>query len=110
MCCSQQRTWHRGKLIMQLQNTLRAPLVILLSLTLLTGGVYPLLITGIAHLFFAKQAEGSLITQDGKLIGSTLIGQHFSDPKYFWSRPSATAPYANNALASGGSNLGPLNP
>jgi len=95
---------------MQLQTTLRAPLVILLSLTLLTGGIYPLLITGITHLFFAKQAEGSLIMQDGKLIGSSLIGQHFSDPKYFWSRPSATTPYANNALASGGSNMGPLNP
>ena len=95
---------------MQLQTTLRAPLVILLSLTLLTGGMYPLLITGITHLFFAKQAEGSLIMQDGKLVGSSLIGQHFSDPKYFWSRPSATTPYANNALASGGSNMGPLNP
>jgi len=95
---------------MQLQTTLRAPLVILLSLTLLTGGMYPLLITGVAHLFFAKQAEGCLIMQDGKLVGSSLIGQNFSDPKYFWSRPSATTPYANNALASGGSNMGPLNP
>ena len=89
---------------------LRPALFVLLCLTLLTGGVYPLLITGVARLVFPAQAAGSLITQDGKAIGSKLIGQHFSDPKYFWSRPSATGPYANNAIASGGSNLGPLNP
>ena len=77
---------------------------------MLTSGVYPLLITGVARLVFPSQAAGSLITQDGKAIGSKLIGQYFSDPKYFWSRPSAIAPYANNALASSGSNLGPLNP
>jgi len=93
-----------------MSNTLRPALTILLSLTLLTGGVYPLLITGVARLAFPAQAAGSLIVQDGKAIGSSLIGQHFSDRKYFWSRPSATGPYSNNPLASSGSNQGPLNP
>jgi K+-transporting ATPase ATPase C chain len=93
-----------------MNNALRPALAILLSLTLLTGGVYPLVVTGFAQLFFPGKAAGSLIVNNGKAIGSTLIGQHFSDPKYFWSRPSATAPYANNAIASVGSNLGPLNP
>lgn len=89
---------------------LRPALLVLLCLTVITGAVYPLLITGVARLVFPVQAAGSLIIQDGKAIGSKLIGQHFSDPKYFWSRPSATGPYANNAIASGGSNQGPLNP
>lgn len=93
-----------------MNNALRPALVILLGLTLLTGGVYPLVVTGFAQLFFPHQAAGSLVIQDGKPIGSQLIGQHFSSPKYFWSRPSATSPYANNALASSGSNQGPLNP
>jgi K+-transporting ATPase ATPase C chain len=79
-------------------------------MTILLGIAYPLLITGIAKLAFPRQAEGSLIRADGKLIGSTLIGQSFSDPKYFWGRPSATSPQPYNGLASGGSNLGPLNP
>jgi K+-transporting ATPase ATPase C chain len=89
---------------------LRPAVLILLCLTVLTGGVYPLLITGITKLVFPSQAAGSLLVRDGKTVGSRLIGQNFSDPKYFWGRPSATAPYADNALASGGSNLGPLNP
>lgn len=89
---------------------LRPALFVLLCLTVLTGAVYPLLVTGVARLVFPAQAAGSLITQDGKAIGSTLIGQHFSEPKYFWSRPSATGPYSNNPLASSGSNQGPLNP
>lgn len=93
-----------------MRNLLRPALIILLSLTLLTGGIYPLLITAVAQLLFPSQAAGSLLMKDGKPIGSSLIGQHFSDPKYFWSRPSATTPYADNATASGGSNLGPLNP
>lgn len=93
-----------------MSNAFRPALSILLCLTVLTGAGYPLLITGIAQLAFPSQAAGSLLLQDGKAVGSKLIGQHFSDPKYFWSRPSATAPYANNALASGGSNQGPLNP
>jgi K+-transporting ATPase ATPase C chain len=79
-------------------------------MTVLVGIVYPLAITGIAKLAFPRQADGSLIIRDGKLIGSTLIGQAFSDPKYFWGRPSATAPQPYNAAASAGSNLGPLNP
>jgi potassium-transporting ATPase KdpC subunit len=83
----------------------------LLSLmTLLLGIVYPLVITGVAKLAFPHQAGGSLIYQDGKLIGSALIGQSFSDPKYFWGRPSATTPQPYNGLASTASNLGPLNP
>jgi K+-transporting ATPase ATPase C chain len=78
-------------------------------MTILLGIAYPLLITAIAKLAFPHQAEGSLIYADGKLIGSTLIGQSFSDPKYFWGRPSATSPQPYNGVASGGSNLGPLN-
>src|SRR5471032_3362040 len=93
-----------------MNNVFRPALTILLCLTVLTGGVYPLLITGVARLVFPTQASGSLITRDGKAIGSSLIGQHFSDPKYFWGRPSATAPQPYNGLASAGSNLGPLNP
>ncbi len=87
------------------------PAVSLLALmTLLLGIVYPFAITGVAKLAFPHQAAGSLIYQDGTLRGSTLIGQSFSDPKYFWGRPSATTPQPYNGLASGASNLGPLNP
>ncbi len=87
------------------------PAVSLLALmTLLLGIVYPLVIAGAARFAFPRQAEGSLLYRDGKLIGSALIGQSFSDPKYFWGRPSATTPQPYNGLASTGSNLGPLNP
>ena len=87
------------------------PAVSLLALmTVVLGIVYPLVITGVAKVAFSRQAGGSLIYQNGKLIGSTLIGQSFSDPKYFWGRPSATSPQPYNGLASSGSNLGPLNP
>jgi K+-transporting ATPase ATPase C chain len=82
----------------------------LLLLTVLTGLVYPLAVTGLAQLLFPDQANGSLIVREGKAIGSKLIGQHFDKPEYFWSRPSATMPFPNNAAASGGSNLGPTNP
>jgi K+-transporting ATPase ATPase C chain len=88
---------------------LRPAFLMLLALTLVTGGVYPLVVTGIARLAFAKQAGGSLIVRDGVVVGSTLIGQAFDDPKLFWGRPSATTPPCN-AAASAGSNLGPLNP
>ncbi|HVW69372.1 MAG TPA: potassium-transporting ATPase subunit KdpC [Steroidobacteraceae bacterium] len=90
--------------------TLRPALVLFLILTAVTGIAYPLLITGIAQTVFPRQAGGSLVLRDGKVTGSRLIGQSFSDPGHFWSRPSATAPQPYNGLASGGSNLGPLNP
>jgi K+-transporting ATPase ATPase C chain len=91
-------------------RSIRSAVSLLVAMTILLGIAYPLLITGIAKLAFARQAEGSLIHEDGKLIGSTLIGQSFSDPKYFWGRPSATSPQPYNGSASGASNLGPLNP
>jgi potassium-transporting ATPase KdpC subunit len=90
-------------------SQLRAGLTIFLLLTLVTGVVYPLVITLIAQGVFPRQANGSLVEREGKTVGSELIGQMFDDPKYFWSRPSATTP-AYNAASSGGSNLGPTNP
>jgi len=89
---------------------LRPAISMLIVLSVLTGIVYPLLVTGIAQSVFPAQAGGSLIERDGKAVGSALIGQPFSEPKYFWSRPSATAPMPYNAGASSGSNQGPLNP
>jgi len=89
---------------------MRPAISLLVLMTVLLGIVYPLVITGVAKVAFPRQANGSLIYKDGKLIGSTLIGQSFSDPKYFWGRPSATSPQPYNGLASSGSNLGPLNP
>jgi K+-transporting ATPase ATPase C chain len=83
---------------------------ILVILTALTGVIYPLLITGIAQLVFPHQANGSLIVVNAKTIGSELIGQPFDDPKYFWSRPSATSPQPYNAMSSSGSNQGARNP
>ena len=82
----------------------------LAALSLLTGIVYPLVVTGIAQVAFPHAANGSLISVNGKAMGSSLIGQPFSDPKYFWGRPSATSPQPYNAMASSGSNQGPLNP
>lgn len=82
----------------------------LVVLSVLTGIAYPYLATGIAQLAFPRQANGSLIESAGKTVGSTLIGQPFSDPKYFWGRRSATAPQPYNGMASSGSNLGPRNP
>jgi K+-transporting ATPase ATPase C chain len=89
---------------------LRAALVSLIVLTVITGIVYPLVVTGIAQVVFPHQANGSLIVKDGKVVGSALIGQPFDDPKYFWSRPSATSPFPYNAGSSSGSNLSPRNP
>lgn len=93
-----------------MKHQLRPALMMLLILTVLTGVMYPLAVTGLAQLLFPTQANGSLMTRDGKVIGSELIGQYFDEPQYFWGRPSATAPYPYNAAASSGSNLGPTNP
>jgi len=82
----------------------------LLALTLLTGAVYPLAVTVLSALVFPAKASGSLIREGGRTVGSALIGQPFSDPRYFWGRPSATAPFPDNASLSAGSNLGPTNP
>ncbi len=89
---------------------LRPAISLFVFLSVVTGLLYPMLVTGVARIAFPDAAAGSLITRDGKPIGSALIGQDFSDPKYFWGRPSATAPQPYNAAASSGSNQGPLNP
>ncbi|OYU44586.1 MAG: potassium-transporting ATPase subunit C [Burkholderiales bacterium PBB4] len=93
-----------------MKNTLRPALVLFLMMTLLTGVAYPLVVTALAQTLFPAQAHGSLIVREGKVVGSHLIGQSFSDPAHFWGRPSATGPMAYNAAASSGSNQGPLNP
>ena len=93
-----------------MQRDLFSAVVLFLLLTVATGIVYPGVVTSVAQIAFREPANGSLIVRDGKPIGSALIGQPFSDPKYFWSRPSATAPQPYNGLASSGSNQGPTNP
>jgi len=95
---------------MAMIKELKPAFLMLLLLTLLTGGVYPLVVTGISQVAFPARANGSLIVRGDQAVGSSLIGQPFSDPKYFWSRPSATSPYPYNAAASSGSNQGPTNP
>lgn len=95
---------------MTMTSQLRPAATLLALLTALTGAAYPALVTGVAGLAFPAQAGGSLIAVDGKPSGSRLIGQAFTAPRYFWGRPSATAPAPNNAAGSSGSNLGPLNP
>lgn len=89
---------------------LRTAIILFGLLTLLTGILYPGVITGIAQVVFPNQSNGSLITRNGQVVGSALIGQEFTDPKYFWGRLSATGDYPYNAAASSGSNLGPTNP
>ncbi|WP_458069970.1 potassium-transporting ATPase subunit KdpC [Rhodanobacter sp. BL-MT-08] len=89
---------------------LRQSIVMLLLMTVITGIAYPLLATGLAQVMFPGQANGSLIEKNGKPVGSALIGQSFTDAKYFWGRPSATSPNPNNAASSSGSNTGPTNP
>ena len=93
-----------------LKDTLRPALGLFLMLGLITGLAYPLLVTGAASLLFPAQAGGSLILRHGEIVGSSLIGQTFDQPGYFWGRPSATGGSAYNGQASGGSNLGPTNP
>ncbi|GLS05344.1 potassium-transporting ATPase KdpC subunit [Chitiniphilus shinanonensis] len=89
---------------------IRPALVLFAALTLVTGVAYPLAVTVVGQALFPAQADGSLIVRDGELVGSRLIGQSFTDPRYFWGRPSATGPMPYNGGASGGSNLGPANP
>ena len=93
-----------------MKTLLRPALSLFVLLSTVTGLAYPLAVTGVAGAAFPEQAAGSLILKDGKPVGSSLIGQNFSDPKHFWGRPSATAPQPYNASASSGSNQGPLNP
>lgn len=92
-----------GKLIRQC-------VVLFLFLTLVAGVLYPLASTGVAQVLFPSQANGSLVQKDGKVVGSRLIGQAFTEPKYFWTRPSATSPMPDNGASSSGSNQGPTNP
>ncbi len=89
---------------------LRPALTLFVLLSAITGIVYPLIVTGVAQAAFPQQAAGSLVLRGVQAVGSSLIGQNFTDPRHFWGRPSATAPMPYNASASGGSNLGPLNP
>ena len=93
-----------------MRTQLRPAIIMLVLLTVITGLLYPLAVTGLAQVLFPQQANGSLIVKDGKPIGSALIGQPFDDPKYVWGRLSATSPFPYNAAASSGSNLGPTNP
>ena len=93
-----------------MKSVLRPAVTLLILMTVVLGIAYPLAVTGVARVLFPAQAAGSLIVKDGKVVGSRLIGQPFSDPGYFWSRPSASSPQPYNGLASGGSALGPLNP
>jgi K+-transporting ATPase ATPase C chain len=94
----------------EMLKQLRPAVLVLVMMTVLTGLIYPAVVTAIAQAAFPFQAHGSLIVAGGKTVGSALIGQPFAGPQYFWGRPSATAPYPDNAAASAGSNLGPTNP
>jgi potassium-transporting ATPase KdpC subunit len=93
-----------------MKHLIRPAVSLFAVLTVVTGLVYPLAVTGVAQALFPHQAAGSLIVKDGKAVGSALIGQQFTQPGHFWGRPSATSPMAYNASGSGGSNQGPLNP
>jgi K+-transporting ATPase ATPase C chain len=97
-------------MIVTIRSQLRPALVVLVLLTMITGVIYPLTVTALAQAIFPWQANGSLLDRDGQPAGSALIGQPFDDPRYFWGRLSATAPFPYNAAASSGSDLGPTNP
>jgi K+-transporting ATPase ATPase C chain len=97
-------------MLTDITSQLRPTLVMFVTLTILTGGLYPLVVSGIAWTVFPSAAHGSLIEKDGKILGSRLIGQSFDDERYFWSRPSSTGQYPYNGGVSSGSNLGPTNP
>jgi K+-transporting ATPase ATPase C chain len=93
-----------------MKTLIRPAISLFVLLSAVTGLLYPLAVTGVARIAFPAQASGSLIVKNGQTIGSTLIGQNFTDPKHFWGRPSATGPMPYNAANSGGSNQGPTNP
>lgn len=93
-----------------MKNLIRPAVSLFVALSVITGVIYPLAVTGAGKALFPKQAEGSLIVQNGVVVGSSLIGQSFTEPRYFWSRPSATSPMPYNGGGSSGSNQGPLNP
>ncbi|MBC7685887.1 MAG: potassium-transporting ATPase subunit KdpC [Bdellovibrionales bacterium] len=93
-----------------MKSAIRPALVLFGALTVICGLLYPLAVTGLGQILYPDQAAGSMIKRDGIIVGSRLIGQSFTSPKYFWGRPSATAPMANNGAGSSGSNLGPTNP
>ena len=93
-----------------MKTLLRPAISLFVLLSAITGIVYPVAVTGISKALFPDAAAGSLVIKEGKPVGSTLIGQNFAEPKYFWGRPSATSPQPYNGTASGGSNQGPLNP
>ena len=92
-----------------MNSLLRPAISLLIALTVITGVIYPLVVTGVSQVAFAHTANGSVIERKDKPLGSELIGQAFTDPKYFWPRPSATSPFPNNPSSSGASNLGPNN-
>ncbi|AWN75009.1 potassium-transporting ATPase subunit KdpC [Legionella anisa] len=97
-------------MVIEALKQIKTALMVLLIFSLLTGLIYPAVVTALAQVFFPYQANGSLLQRDGILIGSALIGQHFDTPNYFWGRPSATTPFPYNAASSSGSNMGPSNP
>jgi potassium-transporting ATPase KdpC subunit len=102
--------WGSREEVTKMWRQVRTALVLLALMTVLTGGIYPLVVTACAQLIFPEKANGSLVVEGARVVGSRLIGQPFDEPRYFWGRPSATAPFPYNAAASSGSNLGPSNP
>src|SRR5512143_654774 len=93
-----------------IREQIKPALMVFVILTVITGIIYPLLVTGVAQLLFHEKANGSLIYKNGRIVGSKLIGQPFDDLRYFWGRPSATSPVGYNSASSSGSNMGPMNP